>query len=800
MTRPTSDAAHAGTIGADHPGPAALILDGHLDPRELGGKGQSLDRLIDWGLPVPPTGAVTASAYRRFVSQVPIAAMITSLRDGADLPAEEIDGQFAVATFTPGDAESIVAVGRSVGRGSPLAVRSSATVEDLERSSFAGQYRSVLDVDAQDANALLGAVKAVFASLWHPAPRAYRRGFGISDEAAAMAVVLMQMVPALRAGVVFTVDPGGDPARARIEVVEGLAETLVSGSQTPDAVVLPRVGGRGGAAPELSAALDLALRVEELSGAPQDVEWAWDGERVWLVQARPITTTGLDEGDGFDDPTDELEVMDLTTAGIGEMLPGVLPPLLWTINAHLVEEAFRRLLDDLAVLPSDITGPRAIVRRVRGRAAMDFARLEGMAGALPGSAAAELEGQYFGSRRRDRPVAPAPSRSVGRLRSMAHDLRVLRARQRSALDAAITTEATAGILADRPDLAALDDVGLLAHHLRLLDLATRGMAAELGVAADATAIYGRLQQMLRRHLPADDAGRLAAQAVARIGFVTAPDPDSSAAVFAGPTWAELDRTPPAPRSAAPCDEDDGLAEVFAALRATSAWDDGSMLARLRTRAIRRLSHEAAARLAQRERTKTALLALGGEVRRVHLELGQRLTETGQLDDPAEIDLLTDAEVRGLLRGEPSVTPDTILRRKRWRARYAADGPLPPRFSGRPSTTPATELTGRRVEGWAASGGRFRGRVQIVASPSDDLRPDAVLVAEATDPSWSPLFLRAGALVLDRGGPLSHAAILARELGLPAVLNVPGATSLLAGREVTVDGDLGVVIVHDEEEP
>ncbi len=67
----------------------------------------------------------------------------------------------------------------------------------------------------------------------------------------------------------------------------------------------------------------------------------------------------------------------------------------------------------------------------------------------------------------------------------------------------------------------------------------------------------------------------------------------------------------------------------------------------------------------------------------------------------------------------------------------------------------------------------------------------------TDASWSPLFARAAAIVVERGGPLSHAAILARELGVPAVLNVPGATEALDGREVTVDGDTGVVFVHDE---
>ena len=72
----------------------------------------------------------------------------------------------------------------------------------------------------------------------------------------------------------------------------------------------------------------------------------------------------------------------------------------------------------------------------------------------------------------------------------------------------------------------------------------------------------------------------------------------------------------------------------------------------------------------------------------------------------------------------------------------------------------------------------------------------VLVAEATDASWSPLFVRAGAVVVERGGPLSHAAILARELGLPAVLNLPGATGVLDGRMVSVDGDQGVVVIEE----
>ena len=104
--------------------------------------------------------------------------------------------------------------------------------------------------------------------------------------------------------------------------------------------------------------------------------------------------------------------------------------------------------------------------------------------------------------------------------------------------------------------------------------------------------------------------------------------------------------------------------------------------------------------------------------------------------------------------------------------------------------------GHRLDGWAASPGRYTGTARVVADAGDRLEPGDILVAEATDASWSPLFLEAGAIVVDRGGPLSHAAILARELGIPAVLNVEGASRTLDGRRMTVDGDAGIVVLLD----
>jgi pyruvate,water dikinase len=202
-------------------------------------------------------------------------------------------------------------------------------------------------------------------------------------------------------------------------------------------------------------------------------------------------------------------------------------------------------------------------------------------------------------------------------------------------------------------------------------------------------------------------------------------------------------------------------------------------------------------LRRRERTKAAVLALGGELRRVHLELGGRLVTRGLLGVSSDVDLLSSAELRSSLDG--AAVPTAVLaRRRRWLERYDAEGPLPIRFTGQPQRQVARVPEGRRLEGWATSAGSSRGLAQVVHGPTEHLEPGRVLVAEATDASWAPLFVGAAGIVLERGGPLSHAAILARELGVPAVLNVAGATRRLDGHEVAVDGDAGIVVVLDED--
>ena len=680
-----------------------------------------------------------------------------------------------------------------MGGGGRLAIRSSATVEDLAGSSFAGQYRSLLDVDPVEPDAVLDAVRMVFASLWHPAPCAYRKAFGMDETDAEMAAVMMRMVDAETAGVVFTRDPGGGALDARIEAVEGLGDTLVGGVSTPRAWVVRRDRKGRDVPQEIATALRLSLDIERLEGSPQDVEWAYDGTTVWIVQARPITVAGASSGDGFDDPVDTTE---LTTAGIDEMLPGVFPPLRWQVTSHLFNEAFSRLVEDLGAASGHHGDGRRFVRRVRGRVAMDFDALREVARRLPGGSVDELELQYFGSQRRGAPAARALT-DFSRWSAVRHDLRSLKVRKRSALDAEIVVHTVDG-LGNGRDLASLTTHELAAYQFRLIDLAVRAAAAELAVASSAASSYRKIEILLARHLGDVEAGSWAERITSGHDITVAPDVDASAAVFAGPTWSELGRTPPTETDVRRRRDPSGPDEwehLISTLRSTASWGQRGLFTAMRTRALRHLVAETITLLRRREASKAALLRLGGEVRRTMLEQGVRLTKRGALDVAVDIELLTMSEIRAAFAGR-STPPNTLAARRRWRQRFEAEPPLPRVFVGVPEHTPLEVLAGGRFDGWAASPGRYTGTATVVSDPETPFEPGAILVAETTDASWAPLFLKAGAIVVDRGGPLSHAAILARELGVPAVLNVQGASRMFDRCRLTVDGDAGIVVMLD----
>ena len=302
-----------------------LVDIGPGDLAAVGGKALNLGRLLRAGLPVPRGFCVTTAAYRRTVGTSvddTLERLDTAGPDGRPDLAAQIR-QIVESAPVPDDlVAAITSRYESLGPDASVAVRSSATAEDLPDASFAGQQDTYLNVVGPEA--LLEAVSRCWGSLWTERAIAYRDTQGIDHADVALAVVVQLMVDAEVAGVMFTANPvTGSRSQLVVDASPGLGESVVSGSVNPDRFVLDRITGvvmdrrlgdkrtavrsvPGGGTDttdvaasdqpcldrsQLDALVDLAHRVEAEYDAPQDTEWAIDTDGVaWLTQARAITT------------------------------------------------------------------------------------------------------------------------------------------------------------------------------------------------------------------------------------------------------------------------------------------------------------------------------------------------------------------------------------------------------------------------------------------------------------------------------------------------------------------------------
>jgi phosphohistidine swiveling domain-containing protein len=211
------------------------------------------------------------------------------------------------------------------------------------------------------------------------------------------------------------------------------------------------------------------------------------------------------------------------------------------------------------------------------------------------------------------------------------------------------------------------------------------------------------------------------------------------------------------------------------------------------------------RVRDRENLRLERTRLFGRVRRIFLELGRRLHEAELLDDPRDVLYLEIDEVLAFVDGRATCTDLrslAALRRREFRG-YEEGSPPDDRFETRGSpyyghpfrrAEPAAAETGDERRGLGCCPGIVRGPVRLVADPrTADLQRRAILVAEHTDPGWIMVFPSALGVVVERGSLLSHAAIVARELGIPAVVSVPGITRWLKDYDwVELDGSTGVI--------
>jgi phosphoenolpyruvate synthase/pyruvate phosphate dikinase len=313
---------------------------------DVGGKGANLGVMIRAGLPVPGGFVVTTDGYRAFVAANALAPLIErqwqeiTLGDAAAFEAASsaIRAAFTQAAFLPNLAADILIAYAGLGDKAPVAVRSSATAEDLPDASFAGQQETYLNVIGGEA--LLDAVKRCWASLWTARAMAYRLRQKIAPAQVSLAVVVQEMAPANAAGVMFTVNPvTGERGELVINATWGLGEALVSGRVNPDMIVADKQSGRikhvalGDKAVMTAAvasgtdevAVDEARRGKQAITPEQVVELARLGRELEarfrqragcrvggggrsgpLLQSRPVTSVAAPAGPPGDDAWPEL--------------------------------------------------------------------------------------------------------------------------------------------------------------------------------------------------------------------------------------------------------------------------------------------------------------------------------------------------------------------------------------------------------------------------------------------------------------------------------------------------------------
>ncbi|HTK11912.1 MAG TPA: PEP/pyruvate-binding domain-containing protein [Ktedonobacteraceae bacterium] len=375
--------------------PLILPLDDDAATLEqVGGKGASLARLSVNGLPVPAGFHITTSAYRSFVAinalQEKILAAVSTA--SADQPAtlDEAASKIAVLFAQSPVPEEIARAIRQAyaqldGGEQSVAVRSSATAEDLPEMSFAGQQETYLNMRGEAM--VLDAVKRCWASLWTARAIGYRARNHIAPAEVSLAVVVQELVPADAAGILFTANPiSGAREQVMINAAWGLGEAIVGGLVTPDTFVIERANWtmstqqisekdvmtvrtpegtheepvpadkRKQAVLNLAQATELArigVKIEEIYGQPMDIEWALHDGHFFIVQARPITALPDVQNASKGSQIVEWKLLKpkgkYTRNSVIELLPDPLTPLYETLGLPAVARATKKVMADVGI-------------------------------------------------------------------------------------------------------------------------------------------------------------------------------------------------------------------------------------------------------------------------------------------------------------------------------------------------------------------------------------------------------------------------------------------------------------------
>jgi len=749
-----------------------LSLDDELDAAIVGNKAAKLSQMKRWGYPVPKGWVL--------------------------MPYE--DPQKLINFLQPSEL-------------CPLVVRSSAIGEDSEQASGAGQYETVLNVTTKEG--LENAIAKVQASYNEPLAVQYRRDRNVTDTA--IAVLVQQQVQSVYSGVAFSRDPMTQEQDAVvIEALPGSAAQVVSGRVTPEQyrafvvdtenLALIQLEGQGRVpAALIKQVAYLARRLEDrYHGVPQDIEWSYDGQTLWVLQTRPIST-----------------LLPIWTRKIAaEVIPGLIRPLTWSINRPLTCGVWGAIF-------ALVLGEKAVGLNFNETATLHYshayfnATLLGQIFRRMGLPPESLEFLTRGEKLSKPPLNSTWENLPGLLRLLMRELWLEREfkrdyRKHFAPGLSRLSSESPEELDPSQLLARIDYILDLLHHATFYSIMAPLSAAmrqaifkvkdskldnsltpEVAALRSLQELAAKAKQQFPRFKPntvfeemsQSDSGQAILaefdQLLQRYGYLSEVGTD-----IAVPTWKE---------------------EPQVVKQLLVQFMQGDEPPRRQERQGKRNKGFVQRRVDLKGRVTEVYSQLLAHLRWSFVALEQIWLNSSLLSETGDIFFLEFAEIRRLIEGIDTdlveQLAEIIKLRRSQLAEHAQINPVPMLVYG--NTPPALPLRiaplspDHTLQGIAASPGQAVGRVRVLRNLQSipEIDKEIILVVPYTDSGSAPLLVRAGGLISEAGGRLSHGAILAREYGIPAIMDVRNATWILQdGQKVRIDGTRGIVEISNDLRP
>lgn len=745
-------------------------------------------------------------------------------RQGFTVPAG-----FVITDIDSLDEESILKAFDALGE-ELVSVRSSASNEDQSGSSNAGQYETCLFVDRVH---LLESVRKCIASLDAARVKDYAKHFGL--QRGRMNLVVQTMIDSEKAGVLFTASPSNGSA-ILIEAVSGQGENLVSGKVSAHRYEISRKYYRALSddllsEEEVRLLYETGKKIRASFNADMDLEWAIAGGKLYLLQMRPITTEIIDieEFDRDDDISGHL----FTKRNVGEMMPGAVTPLTLSTSAKAIDYGMRYMLALAGVYKSaDEETPLRLISSFSGHLFFDMNLLYAMHAkvgiANPQSMNLSIMGEYH-----DYPPVTAPySNGVVRVVNSVKFLKYVFSGHAAMgkLDRLIPRikfegDTYADLYASIDRNLALLDESLIYHYASsaysgsatstlymMLDKYfpdkseyqsfLSGLLSNIpGI--ESADILKRLQE-LAREIKAIEPSAASLKADELLSFIGKHPSVSEKyqdflrvhghrcikeAELRNKPWREdeiplmnyLSSIIGSPMNLTEKEERIDYRKKFSFVKNPLLKAASIIYAKKARQAV-----------VDREYTKSRLIEIIDLFKTQYARLAALLVAAGLLPDADLIYFFTHDEIGQLIGGEASLVPVALRRRKANAIQEELS--FDDTYIGKPiADVFDVEPADGEITGVPVSNGRCEGIVRIVncAQDANDLQKGEIMVARFTDIGWTPYYSIVNGLVTEIGSSLSHGAVVAREYGLPTIVNVKGATKVLKnGDHIVMDASRG----------